>query len=1461
MDQQPSYNGQRQGTVGANGGNGIRLPASHLNSSTVPHPPPAMIFGQQPIPQLNVTHNYAVADLYQRYETARPHCPGNAVSNRGNSRRLRVEDALSYLDQVKIQFSQAPEVYSDFLDIMKDFKSQTIDTPGVIRRVSRLFRGRPNLIVGFNTFLPPGFEVRLDGNKIVISEPSGRTQIVDEGRNEAATTQITNVVTAVCGTPSVVTSSTSSKASSSESAIVECTPSSSAPCTSSPSSQPTASVPRFCAATTNLSNEQQQQRSTATSTTTIQQLAAHINVVQSSSLPPSSSAERSGSGNVPHQPVALPLPCSSSLPIADLKQQQQHHQPQPTVASTSAPPPSQNVELPSDQSPIEFNQAINYVNKIKARFQNRPNVYRQFLEILHCYQQEQKGSRPQGESQSLTESQVYNSVAVLFESEPDLLREFSQFLPDACGFLNKPSVPSNLQSNEAAHEFSSKQQQHQSKASRNAERASLVVSPQPVCVPNTNNSSSNALQPPQSSPVNIPNASNVSSVNLHKRSFSRSSQQSVTAKKAKVSTSNVITYDFDVNEAVRLATVDDLLFFDKVRKVLSDDEVYNNFLRCLMLYNKNIVTKNELIELITPFIGKRANLLKEFKNILGINDSSFGGQHQEDKSRKRPSSGDGIPSELTSQIDYSTCKRLGISYRSLPESYPRAVCMGRTPLCQSVLNDTWVSFPSWSSEDTSCVHSKKSQYEEFIYRTEDERFELDIVIEVNKAALETLEFLQRKMSRIKKEEVTKLRLDSSLGASSPSLMYRALKRIYGEHANKMLEGARKNPWVVVPRLIERMRQKDREWRDAQVQFNRIWREQTEKYYAKSLDHQALSFKQNDLKLLRSKMIVHHFETLYDERETRKEENASTEIGPHCIYDYPEDMSVLYDVNDLVIHYVKRQPNIQKDEKRDAKKTLKRFIPELFNIPPQPMSDEEDNGSEGERHGFFAVFIFPGFIKNSNSSFHFNNRPFTDASKCKLRIADTDGGLRSSRRASLVANASSEKRNAAAVVSSTNISPSCISTDSNNEAISEGLEKKPFSGTSYRLFFGANTWCVFVRLHQMLCDRLARLKKKTSEMLENYKAEERMRQEREEILRRNKGSGRLEQSVNSDTQKGLHLLKKSAQCPKNFYIALISEIKNLLDGQIEASAFEDSIRNMFGTDAYITFTMDKIITTMGRQLQAMSSEEVNIATMELYQKYRFEKPLNMYSKSNNEQRIEAAYQAAVEQLLANQNCFKTYFLHDKNKVTMELIDADTVEEGAEKLSSADHKWSLYARHYIKSLSEESTSFTINSDEIEAIAEKPVFLMRLVRQGVERCRRREEEAKKKIGKGRGKGRPSEKEKASNVAMIREDLHVRFSSADNYRMRFVNGSSDLLIRSGAPQRAIKKHRIMVARRKERFTSWLEERLCEEGSEVVAPRNWLSDGSKMVPVRHPVFNYLTYNRYVTTNDDSSSVTTSTRS
>ena len=44
--------------------------------------------------------------------------------------------------------------------------SSSIDTPGVIARVSSLFRGHPELIVGFNTFLPPGYKIEVQAEQV-----------------------------------------------------------------------------------------------------------------------------------------------------------------------------------------------------------------------------------------------------------------------------------------------------------------------------------------------------------------------------------------------------------------------------------------------------------------------------------------------------------------------------------------------------------------------------------------------------------------------------------------------------------------------------------------------------------------------------------------------------------------------------------------------------------------------------------------------------------------------------------------------------------------------------------------------------------------------------------------------------------------------------------------------------------------------------------------------------------------------------------------------------------------------------------------------------------------------------------------------------------------------------------------------------------------------------------------------
>ena len=52
--------------------------------------------------------------------------------------------------------------------------------------------------------------------------------------------------------------------------------------------------------------------------------------------------------------------------------------------------------------------------------------------------------------------------------------------------------------------------------------------------------------------------------------------------------------------------------------------------------------------------------------------------------------------------------------------------------------------------------------------------------------------------------------------------------------------------------------------DAQRQFNKMWREQLEKYHLKSLDHQGINFKASDTKIMRPKSLIGEVECLFDE---------------------------------------------------------------------------------------------------------------------------------------------------------------------------------------------------------------------------------------------------------------------------------------------------------------------------------------------------------------------------------------------------------------------------------------------------------------------------------------------------------------------------------------------------------------------------------------------------------------------
>uniref|UniRef100_A0A672K1N5 Paired amphipathic helix protein Sin3b n=1 Tax=Sinocyclocheilus grahami TaxID=75366 RepID=A0A672K1N5_SINGR len=903
-----------------------------------------------------------------------------------------VEDALSYLDQVKIRFGNDPGIYNKFLDIMKEFKSQSIDTPGVINRVSQLFHGHPDLVLGFNAFLPPGYRIEIPKNGMAFLQSPLSSQV----------------------SPGPGRSTGSSVVSASSSAVAEAGPAPNEAVTSPES-------------------------------------------VASSSGPPEQSSR-----------LSLPLPSRES---------------QSQLATMSVSPPT------SEPSPVEFDSAISYVNKIKNRFLDNPETYRAFLEILHTYQKEQlevKESRGRSTG-GMTEDEVFSKVASLFKGQEDLLAEFGQFLPDA------------------------------------------------------------------------------------KRSLQGCS---ISKKKMKYSYSK----DPSFASVGKHGVLREFTFFDKVRRLLRSQEVYENFLRCIALFNQEVVSGAELLQLVTPFLGKFPELYTQFKSFLGDKELS----HAITGFSERYMEGGGR------EVDYASCKRLGSSYRALPKTYQQPKCSGRTAICKEVLNDTWVSFPSWS-EDSTFVSSKKTPYEEQLHRCEDERFELDVVLETNLATIRVLESVQKKLSRLSPEDQERFRLDDCLGGTSEVIQRRAIYRIYGDKAPEIIEGLKRSPATAVPVVLKRLKAKEEEWREAQQGFNKIWREQYEKAYLKSLDHQGVNFKQNDMKALRSKSLLNEIESIYDERQEQSTEEGCVGHEPHMIFTY-EDKQILEDAASLIIYHVKRQPTIHKDDKDHIKRIIQHFVPDLFFARRGELSETEeftDEEAEGE----------DGTV--------------------------TGGG-----------------------VSTTGGEPVDLRDP-------EAEHQKELDGV-YNLFFVNNNWYFFLRLHQTLCSRLLKVYRQAERQLLEHRAE----QNRERLLM---GEGRREKA--NDLAMELRLKQPSEVELEEYYPAFLDMVRSLLDGNLESTQYEDTLREMFTIHAYIGFTIDKLIQNIVRQLQHLVSDEVCLQVTELYlaERKRGAAGGNLSSQCVRAA-WEASYQWKAERVMAEENCFKVMLIQNKGQVTlmMELLDTEEAQ---------------------------------------------------------------------------------------------------------------------------------------------------------------------------------------------------------
>lgn len=157
-------------------------------------------------------------------------------------------------------------------------------------------------------------------------------------------------------------------------------------------------------------------------------------------------------------------------------------------------------------------------------------------------------------------------------------------------------------------------------------------------------------------------------------------------------------------------------FFERVKSVLGSREAWLETLKCLELYAADIVSRQDLLTLLAPVFGEtNARMLEELRTLL--NNRGIIDMTAEDVWYSMP----------INDIDLSQAPRCTPSYRALPAGYPKLACSERSRLEREVLNDAWVSVPTGREEEFSFKITRKNQYEDALFRCEDERYEVDMV--------------------------------------------------------------------------------------------------------------------------------------------------------------------------------------------------------------------------------------------------------------------------------------------------------------------------------------------------------------------------------------------------------------------------------------------------------------------------------------------------------------------------------------------------------------------------------------------------------------------------------------------------------------------------------------------------------------------------------------------------------------
>ncbi|KAL7565064.1 hypothetical protein ACA910_005076 [Epithemia clementina (nom. ined.)] len=1062
-------------------------------------------------------------------------------------KELRVEDALLYLDQVKVEFGDRPHIYNEFLDIMKTFKTQQIDTPGVIRRVSNLFQGNRRLVLGFNTFLPEGYKIELpadgEGPPVAVFRAPGSTvtHVLNGPMTTTTTTTTTSPPMAAVGPsvaeaprpppgpagmlssgaapPSSVMRVPSSQLHSANRALPMrgTTGPPQPPQHRGPGSQlgpqnitlpengslrikPTDSFSGRSQGQTPMGHAQQHNHSVRSP---IDQQSSMVNLanaaspsqqpqVQSQPLP--HVGARAVEGKLPAR-VPSGRPVSGGLQPAQKPVGLDGDVPPPHEEYASDDPlPPQKLQVPKQQEtqvPLEFDHAINYVTTIKKRFANEPETYKKFLEILHTYQKEQRGIK-----------EVLDEVSVLFADHPDLLKQFTYFLPDAVQAQAKQQLDVAVKEAETRKRSQAKQAiMHQAQGMQQQAQQKTVRTP-PVEYERVVHVPFGATQGRTAEEERAL----VESARFGTVSFVPVRQPKMLEDKKGVHTTAKLPRPKTIPDMPLAPKAAETAFFYRVEHHLSRKELlpekpvgskrhtpYIEFIKCLHLFGAGILNKEELVLLLRGLLTQghapkasaannpqiatdAADLLREFEQIL-IGRGPYADQEAAriDKSK--------YGTVRARDMDFSDCDRPTPSYRSYPSDYPASVFLvhpSRHHLESQILNDAYVAIPTKRSKYTDSLEAydgikkRHNTYEEAMSRIADERYEVDMAIARNAQALFQIEPIAQECLRLRQTEekdgqpIGRLQYQINKRNAITPVVINAIARVYGDRGDEVIHHLARNPLIVLPIVYQRLKQKQDEWRLVRDSCKEQWNAATEANYEGCMDVQCYFLRR---KLERSFGADFLVDQCQDANRHYKQRTQSDDVtfsvgmpDSSCLFFEPcitvssEVGPSHKDAFQLVTQKVNRSPNAEPVDLERIGRIWAEFMVPWYNYPAYWVMNEIRQSFSGRLSQSVVKFAFGQKVRTS-----YGEGSVTMFEGGRYRVKLNYGTAFLAPSAILHSIPSKDapfiRRDGK------------MERDTNNTAKSEG----PYLPPSCQILFATRRIYLFLRLHLQLCYMLSDLR--------------------------------------------------------------------------------------------------------------------------------------------------------------------------------------------------------------------------------------------------------------------------------------------------------------------------------------------------------------------------------------------------